>query len=311
VPEENLHLTLAFLGDVSEAVARDLDEILSRRPCLPHRSFRRARHLRRDGTRPRLRGGAPRPGLAALQSKVARARAWRGPTCRVDGSGPHVTLTRANRQPVGPARDRLAAALGLPVDIPAFDATELVLFQLHARTPDGARHDPLARYPLSPFPPEPPRDQVDEPLPRRGQGRSPATGRGVRQEMPRRAQPGQKLFGRLGGRPREAGRQGQQAVGPVPGAGTRHRAARAGRDVDQILRRSRDRAISEATGRTPSRSTAPVPSPDRRPPNAPPPARPEARGSGHRARGRAPVPAGRRTGARRPRQDPQAQDGRP
>jgi 2'-5' RNA ligase len=58
VPEDNLHLTLAFLGDVGEDVLNDLHDILSS-TALPAVTvaFRRARNLRRDGARPRLRGG--------------------------------------------------------------------------------------------------------------------------------------------------------------------------------------------------------------------------------------------------------------
>jgi hypothetical protein len=69
---------------------------------------------------------------------------------------------------VGPARDRLAAALGAPVDIPGFDATELVLFQ-STLGPSGARHDPLALSAVTHCRLSLPRDQVHEPLPCRGQ----------------------------------------------------------------------------------------------------------------------------------------------
>jgi 2'-5' RNA ligase len=90
------------------------------------------------------------PGLVALQAKVAQAARMAGTELPRRRFRPHVTLARANRQPTGPARDRLAAALGLRVDIPGFDASELVLFQ-STLSSGGARHDPLAHYPLSPF----------------------------------------------------------------------------------------------------------------------------------------------------------------
>jgi 2'-5' RNA ligase len=151
VPEENLHLTLAFLGDVNKAVLADLDEILSSTP-LPSATIA----FGGLGTFGEMERGLvfaevrPDPRLAALQSKVARVARMAGADLPRRRFRPHVTLVQSNRQPVGPARDRLAAALGLPVDIPAFVATELVL-NGSTLTPDGARHEALARYPLSPI----------------------------------------------------------------------------------------------------------------------------------------------------------------
>ena len=150
VPEENLHLTLAFLGDASEAILADLDEILSS-TALPSATIA----FGGLGTFGEMERGLvfaevrPDPRLSALQSKVARIARMAGADLPRRRFRPHVTLVRANRQPMGPARDRLAAALGAPVDIPAFAATELVLYQ-STLTPEGARHDALARYPLSP-----------------------------------------------------------------------------------------------------------------------------------------------------------------
>jgi hypothetical protein len=172
----------------SETSARrfsnDLDDILSATP-LPAApvAFRRARHLRRDGTRPRLRGGAadPRAFRASVEGGASGAR-MAGPSCRVDGSGPHVTLTRANRQPVGPARDRLAAALGAArVEIPAFDAAESCCFNRHL---DPGRRAPRSACALSLSPIRPPEPAARSgrravAAPTAGAGH-PATGRGVR-----------------------------------------------------------------------------------------------------------------------------------
>jgi 2'-5' RNA ligase len=151
VAEDNLHLTLAFLGDVNEAVLAEIDELLSGTP-LPSAPVA----FGGLGTFGEIERGlvfasiVPDPRLSALQSKVARVARMAGVDLPRRRFRPHVTLVRANRQPIGPARDRLAAALGTPIDIPAFVATDLVLYQ-STLTPDGARHDALSHYPLFPI----------------------------------------------------------------------------------------------------------------------------------------------------------------
>ncbi|MDG4649044.1 RNA 2',3'-cyclic phosphodiesterase [Roseibacterium sp. SDUM158017] len=151
VPEDNLHLTLAFLGEVGEEVLADMDETLSatRLPVAEiafggldtfaemERGLAFVSVLHDDG-------------LAALQAKVERIARMAGAALPRRRFRPHVTLMRSNRQPGGPARDRMAAALGMPVDIPGFTATELVLYRSTLQ-PGGALHEPLESYPLSPF----------------------------------------------------------------------------------------------------------------------------------------------------------------
>lgn len=150
VPEGNLHLTLAFLGDASEATLADLDEILSATP-LPQAELR----FTGLGTFAQIERGLifaavePVPDLVSLQAKVARAVRMAGLDLPRKRFRPHVTLARANRQPKGPARDRMAAALGLPIDVPAVTAIEAVLYR-STLGPGGARHDALASYGLSP-----------------------------------------------------------------------------------------------------------------------------------------------------------------
>jgi len=151
VPEENLHLTLAFLGDTGDDVLGALDELLSATP-LPSTSVR----FGGLGTFAEMERGLvfaevhPDPRLTALHSKVAQIARMAGAELPRRRFRPHVTLTRSNRQPSGPARDRLAVSLGMPVDIPSFDATEVVLVQ-STLGGGAARHDALARYPLSPM----------------------------------------------------------------------------------------------------------------------------------------------------------------
>ncbi len=149
VPEDNLHLTLAYMGDVSESVLETLNDLLqtARFPA-PRIAFNGL------GTFAEMEQGlsfaavAPSDTLTGLQSKVARLVRTAGAELPRRRFRPHVTLTRANRQPKGPARDRLAAALGLAVDIPCFTGHAMNLYH-SSLFPTGARHEVLATYPLS------------------------------------------------------------------------------------------------------------------------------------------------------------------
>jgi 2'-5' RNA ligase len=148
VPEDNLHLTLAFLGDVGEDVLNDLHDILSS-TALPAVTVA----FSGLGTFGEMERGlvfaevADDPRLSALQAKVAQAARMAGADLPRRRFRPHVTLTRANKAPAGPARDRLAEALGERPEIPAFDAAEIVLYQSTLGR-GSARHDPIAHYPL-------------------------------------------------------------------------------------------------------------------------------------------------------------------
>lgn len=150
VPEDNLHLTLAFLGDVTDDTLAALDDLLSVTP-LPSApvsfcGLGTFGDMERGLVFADVRSDQR---LMALQAKVAQTARMAGAELPRRRFRPHVTLTRSNRQPKGPARDRLAATLGAPVDIPGFEARDLVLFQ-STLTSGGARHDRLAHYPLSP-----------------------------------------------------------------------------------------------------------------------------------------------------------------
>ncbi len=150
VPEDNLHLTLAFLGEADERTLEDLHGDLSA-TALPGASV----SFTSLGTFAEMERGLvfaavdASPSLVALQSKVARAARLAGIDLPRRRFRPHVTLTRSSRQPIGPARDRMAASIGQPVHIPGFHATELVLYQ-STLGPSGARHEAMANYPLMP-----------------------------------------------------------------------------------------------------------------------------------------------------------------
>ncbi len=149
VPEDNLHLTLAYLGDVPDTVLEVLHDLLSA-ARLPKAGVA----FEGLGTFAEMEQGltfaavTPSEALSALQAKVAHLARQAGGALPRRRFRPHVTLTRANRQPKGPARDRLSAAMGTPITVPGFTAHAVTLYQ-SVLTPAGARHEVLESYPLS------------------------------------------------------------------------------------------------------------------------------------------------------------------
>lgn len=148
VPEENLHLTLAYLGDTSDDVLAALHDLLDSTGLpAPEVAFEGLGTFAEMERGLVFVGVTSNPVLDALHSKVAHLARAAGATLPRRRFRPHVTVMRANRQPQGPARDRLASALGLPVAIPGFHARRLGLFQSELSSA-GARHDLMADYPL-------------------------------------------------------------------------------------------------------------------------------------------------------------------
>lgn len=149
VPEDNLHITLAYLGEVPDEVLEVLHDLLQAtrlRPAdIAFEGLGTFAEIERGLT---FAGVTASDMLCALQAKVAQLARQAGAELPRRRFRPHVTLTRANKQPKGPARDRLAAAMGVPLDVPAFVASEMHLYE-STLTPTGARHEVLASYPLA------------------------------------------------------------------------------------------------------------------------------------------------------------------
>jgi len=148
VPEDNLHLTLAFLEDAPENALEDLHDLMSafRAPSVEIRftgldSFT-------EGERGLIFAAVDRSDkLQSLHDRIAALCRSAGLDLPRRRFRPHVTLTRANRRPDGTARDRLAASLGPVPGLPGFTARAVTLYA-STLTPRGAVHDPLASYPL-------------------------------------------------------------------------------------------------------------------------------------------------------------------
>ncbi len=151
VPEDNLHLTLAFLGDLAEPELEALHEALAARSL-------EACELAVTGIVPF--GGraakliaaevAPTEGLHDLHRTVRAAAREAGIDLPRERFRPHVTLTRfrgAGPDPAEAARLDRAMAEQAGLHLPTEWAAAVVLVGSTLR-PEGARHEVLARYPL-------------------------------------------------------------------------------------------------------------------------------------------------------------------
>lgn len=145
VPEENLHLTLAFLGDQTAEAAHDLHEALDTlRAPAPHLTLSGAEMFGGRRGQAIALGADGGPLLTGLHDRI-RARLH---SARIGAERrrfrPHVTITRLS--------DAAQASACLPALIHAqlgpyrCDAFGLYASTLHS---DGAIHDELARYPLA------------------------------------------------------------------------------------------------------------------------------------------------------------------
>jgi 2'-5' RNA ligase len=147
--DDQLHLTLRFVGAVERPVAEDVAAALARLVA-PAPSVALAgvgRFERRGGTEAVWAGVAPHGPLAHLARKVDQACVRAGLPAERRAYLPHVTLARFSRSAgLSPAIDRwLAAHAGLASE--PFALTHLVLYESHLGT-DGARYEAVARWPL-------------------------------------------------------------------------------------------------------------------------------------------------------------------
>ncbi len=150
VPQENLHLTLAFLDDAPDPALQDLHDRMTAFRAAPVAVRFTGLDSFTEAERGLIFAAVDRTApLQALHDRVASVCRQAGLDLPRRRFRPHVTLMRANRRPDGPARDRLAGALGPRPDLPGFTASAITLYEstLSSR---GAVHDPLASYPLLP-----------------------------------------------------------------------------------------------------------------------------------------------------------------
>ncbi|SFA88361.1 2'-5' RNA ligase [Poseidonocella pacifica] len=145
VDEDNLHLTLAFLGECSIPLAQDVDEMLRSLAIYP--ITLQLGGLDLFGPAVALRATAG-PGLVALQGRVAQAVRMAGVDLPRRRFRPHVTVARMSSAATPEQQQRVGRdiqAFG-DVSLSATEIAEIALYRSHLRR-EGAEYEILATYP--------------------------------------------------------------------------------------------------------------------------------------------------------------------
>lgn len=148
--DEQLHLTLRFLGSVDRPVAEDVAAALAgvHAPAPAVALAGVGRFEQRGRTEALWAGLAPHDALAALHRKVDQALVRAGLAPETRAYLPHVTLARlprgAGAEPeVAAWLQRNAALSSTPFVLP-----HLILYESHLGRA-GATYEPVARWPLA------------------------------------------------------------------------------------------------------------------------------------------------------------------
>ena len=147
VGDENLHLTLRFIGEVERPLADDIALALSR-----IRSERLELRVAGVGQFEQRNGGAlwarvePKPPVAALAAKVERACLGAGLEPERRAFHPHITLARWNRRSARAADAFLERNRGLVSE--PFELERFILYESRLSR-HGAHYEEVADYPLA------------------------------------------------------------------------------------------------------------------------------------------------------------------
>lgn len=146
--EDQLHLTLAFLGEVDLRAAEEVAEALAAVRSPPFAvEIRGVGHFERKGVPSALWAGVARSdALAALHRRVVAACRRGGVEPDRRGFRPHVTLARLNRAG-GPVGGWLATYGTLSAG--PWEVTEFALYESRL-SPAGASYEALVSFSLSP-----------------------------------------------------------------------------------------------------------------------------------------------------------------
>jgi RNA 2',3'-cyclic 3'-phosphodiesterase len=151
LPAENLHLTLAFLGEQPEPVVEDVHYALAAIRA-PSFELTLAGMALLGGPRPRVLAAeaAPAPALVGLQRSVTQAARSAGLTLGREAFRPHVTLARFNSglDVEDALRVRDFAARGAGFRAGPFPVASFVLIRSWLGR-SGSIYEDLAEYPLN------------------------------------------------------------------------------------------------------------------------------------------------------------------
>jgi RNA 2',3'-cyclic 3'-phosphodiesterase len=147
VPDDNIHLTLRFIGEVERPLAEDIAAALHnvRFPAFDLKIAGVGQFAQRNG-------GAlwaavePRAPLAALAAKVERACVTAGLEPERRAFHPHITLARWNRRSSALVQAFLERNRGIASK--PFPVTDFTLFESQLSR-HGAHYDEVALYPLT------------------------------------------------------------------------------------------------------------------------------------------------------------------
>ncbi|WP_439567262.1 RNA 2',3'-cyclic phosphodiesterase [Sphingopyxis sp.] len=144
--DDQLHLTLRFIGEVDHHRAEDIAAALGglHAPTITARIAGVGVFERKGWPHTLWAGVEPLAALAGLHLKVDQLLSRVGVDPETRAFVPHVTLARLNRS-AGPVAPFLAQHSGL--DSLPFDFTHVVLYE-SAMGHGGSRYHPVARYPL-------------------------------------------------------------------------------------------------------------------------------------------------------------------
>jgi RNA 2',3'-cyclic 3'-phosphodiesterase len=144
--DDQLHITLRFVGEVDGRMAEDVAHALGtvRAPALSLDIAGVGRFDTRGRANALWAGVRPRDAIAGLHRKVDQALVRCGLPPEGRAYLPHLTLARLGRM-AGPVEPWLARHAGL--SSPTFEISHMMLFESHLGS-EGARYETVARYPL-------------------------------------------------------------------------------------------------------------------------------------------------------------------